>query len=165
MPDVSGEGPVEADRIKVWFRFVPREGWFPQDTEGLWATRVSEDTARVMNVAFLQDGIAEGDVVQFRTDADGLHWAVGRVLASGNCAIRVLPIPSGPLGRSPQAVHQKFSAFGLGGEVFSDDFPMVALNVPAEADFRAIKALLARGQEDGWWHFEVGCGNDEWWAA
>lgn len=28
----------DGDRIKVWFRFVPREGWFPQDTEGLWAT-------------------------------------------------------------------------------------------------------------------------------
>jgi hypothetical protein len=30
------EGVVET--IKVWSRFVPREGWFPQDTEGLWAT-------------------------------------------------------------------------------------------------------------------------------
>ncbi|CAM5553487.1 hypothetical protein SCALM49S_03948 [Streptomyces californicus] len=33
-------------QIKVWFRFVPREDWLPYDTEGLWATRLSADTAR-----------------------------------------------------------------------------------------------------------------------
>lgn len=88
---------------KVWFRFVPREGWFPQNTEGLWAVKISDDTARVTSVAFLQNGVAEGDVVRFETDADGLHWAVGRVSASGDCTVRVVPIPSGPLGRSPQA--------------------------------------------------------------
>jgi hypothetical protein len=55
--------------IKVWFRFVPREGWLPYDSEGLWARRLSGDTARVENVPFLQDGVA---------DEEGLHWARGR---------------------------------------------------------------------------------------
>ncbi|CAL9597944.1 hypothetical protein SUDANB21_05376 [Streptomyces sp. enrichment culture] len=153
------------EKIKVWFRFVPREGWFPQDTEGLWATRLSADTARVQNVPFLQDGAAEGDVVRFQTDSEGLHWAVGWVSASGNCTIRVVPVPSGPLGGSPQAVHQHLSRFGLGGEVFSEGFPMVAFNAPAGGDFHGIKALLTQGQEDGWWHYEVGCATDEWWNA
>ncbi|WP_405983320.1 DUF4265 domain-containing protein [Streptomyces sp. NBC_00872] len=150
------------EKIKVWFRFVPREGWFPQDTEGLWATRRSADTACLQSVPFLQNGVAEGDVVRFRTDSDGLHWAVGRVSTAGNCTLRVVPVPSGPLGRSPQAVHQRFAAFGLGGEVFSEDFPMVAFTAPAGADFTGIKALLARGQEEGWWHYEVGCATDAW---
>ncbi|WP_033329270.1 DUF4265 domain-containing protein [Streptomyces yerevanensis] len=153
------------EKIKVWFRFVPREGWFPQDTEGLWATKLGDDTARVQNAPFLQDGVTEGDVVRYQTDSDGLHWAVGRVSSSGNCTIRVLPVPTGPLGRSPQAVHQRFSAFGLGGEVFSEDFPMVAFTAPAGADFAGIKALLVQGQADGWWHYEIGCGSDEWWNA
>ncbi|WSP77967.1 DUF4265 domain-containing protein [Streptomyces sp. NBC_01235] len=160
--------PVMGDtgeKIKVWFRFVPREGWFPQDTEGLWGTKLSEDTARVRNVPFLQDGVAEGDVVRFATDSDGLHWAVGRVSASGNCTVRVVPVPDGPLGRSPHAVHQCLSAFGLGGEVFSEEFPMVAFTVPAGADFAGVKALLAQGEGEGWWHHEVGCANDEWWNA
>lgn len=153
------------EKIKVWFRFVPREGWFPQDTEGLWATKLGDDTASVQNVPFLQDGVAEGDVVRYRTDCDGLHWAVGRVSSLGNCTIRVLPVPTGPLGRSPQAVHQRLSAFGLGGEVFSEDFPMVAFTAPADADFSGLKALLARGQDEGRWHYEVGCGTDAWWNA
>ncbi|MFD7232104.1 DUF4265 domain-containing protein [Streptomyces sp. NPDC059881] len=150
------------EQIKVWFRFVPREGWLPQDTEGMWATRLGTDTAQVRGVPFLQDGVAEGDVVRFRTDTDGLHWAVERISASGNCTIRVVPLPSGPLGRSPQTVHERFARFGLGGEVFSAEFPMVALNAPAGADFSGIKALLTRGQEDGWWHYELGCVTDEW---
>ncbi|MER7111926.1 DUF4265 domain-containing protein [Streptomyces sp. NPDC000229] len=157
------ESAVES--IKVWFRFVPREGWLPQDTEGLWAKKLGEDTAGVQNAPFLQDGVAEGDVVRYRTDSEGLHWAVERVSASGNCTIRVVPTPTGPLGRSPQAVHQRFSAFGLGGEVFSEDFPMVAFTAPAGSDFAGIKELLARGEEEGWWHYEVGCGTDAWWNA
>ncbi|MEU9102560.1 DUF4265 domain-containing protein [Streptomyces sp. NPDC048361] len=153
------------EKIKVWFRFVPREGWFPQDTEGLWATKLSDDTARVENAPFLQDGVAEGDVVKYQTDSDGLHWAVGQVSSSGNCTIRVVPIPTGPLGDNPQAVHQRLSPFGLGGEVFSEGFPMVVFTVPAGADFAGIKALLARGQTEEWWHYEVGCGTGEWWGA
>jgi hypothetical protein len=153
------------EKVKVWFRFVPREGWFPQDIEGLWATRLSADTAVIENVPFLQDGVAEGDVVQFQTDSDGLHWAVGRVSSAGNCTVRVVPVPSGPLGRSPQAVHQRLAVFHLGGEVMSADFPMVAFNVPAGADFAGIKALLDQGRDEGCWHYEVGCGTEEWWNA
>ncbi|MER5307696.1 DUF4265 domain-containing protein [Streptomyces sp. NPDC002773] len=158
----SDPGAAEDDRIKVWFRFVPREGWLPYDTEGLWATRVSRDTARLENIPFLQDGVAEGEVVRFATDTDGLHWAKERVEASDNCTIRVLPVASGPLGRSARAVHERLSPFGLGGEVYSDTFPLVALTVPGDADLAGIKALLVRGEEDGWWHYEVPCATDAW---
>lgn len=153
---------AETDRIKVWYRFVPREGWLPYSAEGLWATRLSSDTARVESVPFLQDGVAEGEVVRFVTDADGLHWAKERVEASGNCTVRVLPVPSGPLGRNARAVYEHLSPFGLGGEVFSEEFPLVAFTVPADADLGRIKALLIRGQENGWWHVEVGCATDAW---
>jgi len=97
-------GEQAADRIKVWFRFVSREGWLPYDKEALWADRLGEDTARLVNVPFLQDGVAEGEVVRFITDPEGMHWAVERVEASGNCTVRVIPIPAGPLGPSAQAV-------------------------------------------------------------
>ncbi|WP_418953071.1 DUF4265 domain-containing protein [Streptomyces katrae] len=41
-------------------------------------------------------------------------------------------------------MHQRLSVFGLGGEVFSEEFPMVAFTAPADADFAAIKALLVQ---------------------
>jgi hypothetical protein len=153
---------VEDGFVKVWFRFVPRVGWLPYDSEGLWARPVTADTARIANVPFLQDGVAEGDVVRFTTNDEGLRWAVGRVEASGNCTIRVLPVPKGPLGRSAQAVHEQFARFGLGGEVFSEELPLVAFHVPADADLAEIKALLRSGEADGWWHFEEGCITDAW---
>jgi hypothetical protein len=155
----------EAEDIKVWFRFVPREGWLPFDTEGLWATRVGGDLARLRNVPFLQDGVAEDDVVRFVTDADGRYWSVERVEASGNCTVRVLPDPGGRIGRSAQAVHAELAVVNLDGEVFSEQLPLVALNVPDDADFAAIKALLERGQNQGWWHYEVGSGTTRWWSA
>jgi hypothetical protein len=148
--------------VKVWFRFVPREGWLPYDTEGLWAEPAGIDTARVANVPFLQDGVAQGDVVRFTTDEDGVRWAVGRAEASGNCTIRVLPVPDGPMGRGARAVHERFAPFGLGGEAFSEELPLVAFNVPADADLGGIKALLVSGQVQGWWYFEEGCVTDAW---
>lgn len=137
----------------------------PYDTEGLWATPVGSNMARIRNVPFLQDGVAQGDIVRFETDPEGVHWSRERIEASGNCAVRVLPIPNGPLGRSAQAVHAKFAEFKLGGEVFSDSLPLVAFNVPADADFAGIKALLSHGQDEGWWHFEVGCATERWWNS
>lgn len=154
-----------ADVLKVWFRFVPREGWPPYDREGLWAAKVGPDTASVRNIPFLRDGVAEDDVVRYETDADGVHWCVGRVIASGNCTVRVLAERTGPLGQDPKAVHERLSVFGLGGEVFSDELPLVAFTVPAGADFAGIKALLTQGEEEGWWYYEVGSAPDEWWVA
>lgn len=153
------------DDIKIWFRFVPREGWLPYDTEGLWAARLGSDSARIRNVPFLQDGVAEDDIVRFETDAQGVHWSRERIEASGNCVVRVLPVPGGPLGRNAEAVHAKLTVFGLTGEVFSADLPLVAFTVPSDADFVGVKALLERGRIEGWWHYEVGSATERWRSA
>jgi Domain of unknown function (DUF4265) len=161
-PDRALEAP---GMIKVWFRFVPREGWLPYDSEGLWAVPIGDDTARVANAPFLQDGVAEGTVVRFVTDAEGFRWAVEQVEASENCTVRVLPVPRGPLGASAQAVRERLASFGIAGEVFSRDFPLVAFTVSADVDFAQVKALLSHGQEAGWWHYEVSCATEAWRGA
>jgi hypothetical protein len=153
-----------AQRIKIWFRFDPKDLFPEMETEGLWGSLVSDDTARIENVPFLQDGVAEGDIVRFVT-LDGVHWCQEKVSASGNCVVRVLPVPSGPLGRSAQAVRDKLAPFGMGGEVFSEELPLIAFNVPAEANLRKIKKFLARGGKQDWWHYEVGCATDAWHRA
>ncbi len=121
--------------IKVWF-FLPRDGWHQYEHEGMWARRVGEDTAVVENSPFLAGGVAEGDVVRFRTDSDGRHWAVERLSSSGNCTIRVIAVPTGPLGRSPEAVHQRLPGFKLGGEVYSEDFPHGGVHRPRRRRLR-----------------------------
>ncbi|WP_406349355.1 DUF4265 domain-containing protein [Streptomyces sp. NBC_00144] len=164
-PTPTGPDIAVGNRIKVWFRFVPREGWLPYDTEGLWATVLSADTARVDNVPFLVEGVAQDDVVRFVTGDDGLHWVTARVEWSGNHTVRVLPAAKGPLGPNARAVHDLFTPYDLGGEAYSAELPLVALNVPPHADLRQIKSLLIRGQDEGWWGFELSCSSDAWEAA
>ncbi|HEX6685074.1 MAG TPA: DUF4265 domain-containing protein [Candidatus Limnocylindrales bacterium] len=123
---------------------------------------VSEDTARIRNTPFLAEGVAEGDIVRYITGHDGLLWATGRVEASGNCTVRILPVRDGPLGPSAQRVHDQFAPFGIGGEQYSTELPLVALTIPAHADLADVKRLLVRGQTEGWWHFEASCVTPEW---
>lgn len=153
------------ESIKIWFKFVPRIEWLPFDTEGMWAIARGADTAEVDNVPFLQAGIAVGDVVQYVVDDRDRRWSVRRIAESGNCTVRILPDPSGPFGKSGPAVIDRFRPFGIDGEVFSNELPLVALNVSAEADFSAIKSLLGSGEEAGWWFVDVGCGTQRWWDA
>ncbi|MEU7916928.1 DUF4265 domain-containing protein [Microbispora bryophytorum] len=83
-------------RVKIWYRFVPREGWPQFDQEGVWATPLGGDLAQVANVLFFVDGAAEGDIVRFTTDAQGVRWVKERVEWSGRCTILVLPVRGGP---------------------------------------------------------------------
>lgn len=126
---------------------------------------VGSDTARIRNVPFLANGIAEDDVIRYVTATDGARWAKERVEASGNCAIRVLPRRGGPLGPDPQRVYERFAPFGLGGETYSDEFPLVALHIPFDAPFKEIKALLAHGENERWWGYEPSCVTDAWTRA
>jgi hypothetical protein len=157
LPDVE-------ERVKVWYRFVPREGWPQFDREGVWATPVGVDVAQVNNVPLFVNGVAEGDLVRYTTDSQGVRWVVERVEWSGRCTILVLPVRNGPKANAA-AVHDAFAPLGIGAEAHSAEFPLVALSVPADADLSAVKTLLNRGIEAGWWFYEEACVGDEWRAA
>lgn len=154
-----------SDVVEVWFRFVPRQSWLPYDTEAVPGVPAGPDTVRITRPPFLQEHLAEGDVVQVTAHPDGTRWATRRVSASGNCTVRVLPVPGGPLGRSAAAVRERLAPFGLGGAVYSEEFPLVAVTVPAEADLAAIKKTLGHGEAEGWWHVEAACVTDAWRGA
>jgi hypothetical protein len=46
-----------------------------------------------------------------------------------------------------------------------EQFSLVALDVPPDADSAAVKRLLREGEHDGWWEYEEGCIGDAWEAA
>jgi hypothetical protein len=156
--------PEAEGRVKVWYRFVPREGWPQYDREGVWATLVDVDVAQVNNVPFFVDGAAEGDLVRFTTDPQGVRWVVERVEWSGTCTILVLPAPDGPKATAG-AVHEVFTPLGIGAEAHSAEFPLVALSVPPDADLSAVKALLDEGEAAGRWFHQEACVGDEWRSA
>ncbi|WP_435874883.1 DUF4265 domain-containing protein [Nonomuraea dietziae] len=70
--------------------------------------------------------------------------------------------PAARWDAAPRRCASGLRRLGSGGEVFSEDVPMVALTAPAGADFAGLKALLDHGQENGWWHYELGCVTDDW---
>jgi Domain of unknown function (DUF4265) len=149
-------------RVKVRFKLdIDEDGWPPAESEGLWAEPLSDDTYRVDNTPWFVRNLATGDVVRALAGSDGVLWAIERVTWSGHCTIRVIPRASGPLLGDRQAVLDAFIPFGVTGEGI-EQYGMVALDVPPEADARKVKALLVAGENDGRWHFEEGCVGDAW---
>ncbi len=94
---------------------------------------------------------------------DGDSWPVfvERVEWGGNCTVRVIPLRSGPLDASQEAVLEMFVGLGVTGEC-AGTYPIVALTIPPDADARAVKALLRQGEADGRWEYEEGCVSDTW---
>ncbi|WP_412538721.1 DUF4265 domain-containing protein [Longispora sp. K20-0274] len=153
---------VAAGFVKVLFALERDEdGWPPVSVEGLWARRSGPDLVVIDNVPWFVRDVACGDVFGIRTDADGQVWAEGKVTWSGRCTIRVIPWQDGPLAGDRQVVLDVFAPFGVTGEGV-EQFGMVALDVPPEADLLTVRALLAAGEADGRWAFEEGCIGDAW---
>ncbi|MGW7045141.1 DUF4265 domain-containing protein [Streptomyces avermitilis] len=46
-----------------------------------------------------------------------------------------------------------------------EQFRMVALDVPPDADLTRIRKLLEHGEPKGWWHWEEGAVTDAWRAT
>jgi hypothetical protein len=157
--DAAKEG---LQRLKVVFKLeVDDEGWPPAGSERMWASRVSDDTARLENVPFFARGYASGDVVRFDVDSDGVRWVREAVEFSGSCTIRIIPAQDGHLIEQRQAVLDAFAPLGVDGEGIGR-FGMVALNVPSGADIAQVKRLVVEGAGLGRWHYEEGCVTEAW---
>lgn len=156
---------MDADDTRfVTVRFslsVDSEGWPPVSSEGLWAEILGNDEFRIDNTPWFVRNLAADDVVRALAGSDGVLWATERVRWSGRCTVRVIPRKDGPLAADRQAVLDAFAPFRVAGEGI-EQYGMVALDVPADADLAAVKSALVAGEADGRWHFEEGCIGDEW---
>lgn len=173
VPSAGHAGVVEevsTDRsreslVKVIFELPSDgEGWPPAASESLWAVPVDPGIVRLANTPFFVRGVASGDVLRVRRDADGQLRAGERLEWSGHCTIRVIPFRNGPLAGSLQRVLDAFAPLGVTGEGIRQ-FGIVALNVPPGADIAAVKRVLRDGEDDGAWEYEEGCIGDEWFVT
>lgn len=154
------------DQVRICFALEQDEaGWPPVTAERMWATPTSRDNAVVIdNIPFFVRGVACYDVVAVAPDAEGILWGHEQIRWSGNCTIRVIPFRDGPLHGDQQAVLDAFAPFGVEGEGV-EQYGLVALNIPANADLTAIKRLLREGEEDKRWAYEEGCVGNAWTEA
>lgn len=163
MPHHEWVSGIPPGFVKVRFNLEAKDehGWPPMDSEGLWAEPLGDDTYRIDNVPWFVRNLAADDVVDARAGSDDALWAISRRSQSGRLTVRVLPRYDGPLGGNWQAVADAFAPFGIYVEV-ADEYNLIALDIPPEADLAAIKALLTAGEADGRWHFEEGSINETW---
>ena len=151
-----------ADHVRVRFQLrQDDDGWPPVASEGLWAVPLGGDVVRLDNIPWFARDVASGDTFRTSTDRDGVLWVTDKVAWSGNCTVRVIPFPEGALAGSRQAVLDAFASLGVDGEGLQQ-YGIVALNVPPDADLGAVKRLLRQGVEDDWWDYEEGCIGQAW---
>jgi hypothetical protein len=157
---VSDERP---GYVKVRFRLERDEdGWPPAESEGLWAVPLGGGVFRIDNTPWFARDVAADDHFRAEPDAGGLLWAGERLHWSGNCTIRIIPLSEGPLAGNQQAVLDLFLPMGASGEGYGSALNIVALTVPPEADLRAIKRALQRGEAEGSWAYEESSISGEW---
>ncbi|MFD9729356.1 DUF4265 domain-containing protein [Streptomyces sp. NPDC059072] len=150
------------DYVKVHFRMdVDEDGWPPASVEGLWAVDFGDGTVRLENTPWFVRGVACGDVIDIEFDDEGVRWAGKTVRASENCTIRLIVLKDEGSVVARQSVLEAFHRLGAAGEGI-EQFRMVALDVPPDADLARIRRLLEHGEGRGWWHWEEGCVTAAW---
>ncbi|MDP8961457.1 MAG: DUF4265 domain-containing protein [Actinomycetota bacterium] len=156
---------AEPDLAHVIFPLeVDDGGWPPVSAERVWARRLSDTEFQLDNAPWFARGVAEGDIVRAVAATDD-EWPtfIETVRWSGNCNIRVIPFKKGRLGGDQAAVLQVLRPLGVTGEG-AGSYPIVALTIEPHLNLPAIKSLLDRGTQEGWWEYEEGCVSDEWLA-
>ncbi|WP_030717121.1 DUF4265 domain-containing protein [Streptomyces sp. NRRL S-237] len=151
--------------VKVHFRMdVDEDGWPPASVESLWAVNLGDGTVRLDNTPWFVRGVASGDIIKVECDGDGVLWAGETVRPSQNCTIRLIVRKDDGSAAARQSVLEVFHRLGTTGEGI-EQFRMVALDVPPEADLPRIRTLLEHGEAKEWWHWEEGCVTAAWEAA
>jgi hypothetical protein len=141
---------ISDDHVKVHFPMeVDEDGWPPASVESLWAVDLGDGTVRLDNTPWFVRGVASGDIVRVEIDDDGLRWAGETVRASENCTIRLIVLKDGGSAAARHTVLRTFHRLGTTGEGI-EQFRMVALDVPPEADIPRIRRLLEHGAARGW---------------
>jgi hypothetical protein len=140
------------------------DGWPPVGVESLWAIDQGDGTVQLANTPWFAQGIASGDLLRVEVDADGLRWAVEIAQASGHCTFRLIVLRDGGSEIARREVLESFHRFGTTGEGI-EQFGMVALDVPPDADYGRIRELLEHGEAQGWWEWDEGCATAAWIAT
>ncbi|MFC1438988.1 DUF4265 domain-containing protein [Streptacidiphilus sp. N1-10] len=156
---------ISEDHVKVHFRMdVDEDGWPPASVESLWAVDLGDGTVRLVNIPWFARGVASDDIIRVEVDEEGVRWAMETVQASENCTIRLIVLKDGGSIPARQSVLEDFRRLGTTGEGI-EQYRMVALDIPPDADLPRIRKLLEHGESKEWWHWEEGCVTAAWRAG
>ena len=116
---------------------APVDGWPPPvDSEGLWASAMGGGRYRIENTPWFAQNLATYDLVE-AVEYEGIRWVMRKAEWSGHLTVRVAHI-------DPVA------------------YQIAALDIPPDADYRAIIGRLRAGRSDGIWDYEESCVSTDW---
>ena len=119
--------------------------WPPVTVERLWGEKTAvESELRLLNVPFFARGVAYGDLVHVRPDHDRRELVFERLNGeSGHSTIRITI-------RDNRALREA----GCSWETASQFASLLAVDVPADSDYRALRDWLKTRMGDGTIEFQ-----------
>jgi len=136
--------------VRIQFEVDPPCGGIVSET--MWGEKVAERRYRLRNVPFHVFGVSEHDIV-FADHVRGVLSFAGVSLHAGHSTYRILKarhLDPAVFSRHWQPLKQ------LGCSHESDGAGLVAVDVPPQAEVRAVQDLLLAGENAGVWKFEEG---------
>lgn len=121
-----------------------RKRWPPVESERLRAQPLGENRYRIDNTPWFVRNLSADDVIEALAD-DGVLWATKKIESSGRLTVRVIPLSDGPAHDALKAVMATFAELGAASEGAGPTYPVVALDIPPEADHAAILSTLRAG--------------------
>ena len=140
--------------VKITFHLEP-SAWHGSSTESLWADLVGPDQYRLRNVPFYAFDVSYDDVVETVEEAGQLVFAIV-IRRGGHSTYRLLV--NKPHSDRFESFWKPLAECGCTYE--EGHRPLLAVDVPAEADIFEVYRRLEEGQLAEAWSFEEGhCGH------
>jgi Domain of unknown function (DUF4265) len=135
---------------KVFFVQEIAEGEF--ETESIWCTKVGEYYV-LDNIPFVAKRVSLGDTVKVEYDQqDKVNYFDDFVAVSGNSTIRLYFTDTTLI----EETRKTLNTYSCESEVFLQR-KVVAVNIPKEVNYMAVKVILDAGESEGKWVYEESC--------
>jgi hypothetical protein len=139
--DGGGAGQPSRTTFEVAFDLkTEAPNWPPVAVERLWGEKTAVDSElRLLNVPFFARGVAYGDLVHVRPDHDRRELVFERLNGeSGHSTIRITLLDK----HARREVQDRLREAGCSWETASQFASLLAVDVPADADYRALRDWL-----------------------
>lgn len=135
--------------VKIHFRLEQDEdGYPPVAVESVWAKEQPDGSYVIDNAPWFTREATLGDVVEAEEEDGALYYSATRS-ESGSSLLRVVFLTD----EEPTSVREALLELGCSSEL-AGAWPLLAIDVPADAELDAVRAMLDEGEEQERWEYE-----------
>ena len=148
---------MEEATSEVHVRLAVEDGWPPVAFEVLAAKPLGDHRYQLLSPPAFAEQLAIGDVVSVEhpevPDPEQV-WVDSVIESSGHSTVRVVFFEAAG-AEAESALRRDLEA--LGAQVHGTGFQgLIAVDIPGEVDYRAVRELLGEGESQELWDFDEG---------